>query len=651
MGEQFAGVDPERVAQAAGALEQLRDALSANVPIITSTMAAYGAEVNLSPLRVALGRAPGEAADMRARARLAAIAAATPGALSTTGMVSIPWDHQSVDAADAQAEAQALAVAEASKDPKAARAAIQAIQQDLADHQGDTTYLSAFYNAAGRQVTSLARVLNSEDGHGGTLLTQQDDKILATFAHGLATVTRLPAGQGLSAEALAQYTKPQDVWSAAMLIKAGPAGQAYGTGQGAELLAGLTRTILDARASGQFTIPLDTSQLRDGPYDQQVQQALRNYDPLVALLRTDAQNQMAAMEVIGGPNGAAYARQLLHTPFSRYSFEMDSNGKTVFHSISPDPNQPPFGPDIREGLLPQQILANFLSASTSGPREGPGSAYSAWAAYNLITNTPTPAGDNGIELSEPVRQALMQTFGRYLPDLASSSFTGVATDPVFSSGGQQMIGVGHDSLGTFLKQIVVVPKDYAIIHAMAGVAIGNSVGLTAQGNRPGVAYQAFGSLYSLISTEQSNLNIYNADQQDIRNQELNAMISIAQTGFGMVPGGKVLTKAQELASLTSPLIPQFSTDNGANAVADADTRQGMEELMVEIPLIRGLVKTGALTLPPGSFDANGNPTPALGDWLSAEGYNVKVGDQTLAQWMGEVQQAMGVSHLAFGSKN
>lgn len=45
------GVAPDRVAQAATALEQLRDTLAANVPVIVNTLAGYPAG-SAGPLRL-----------------------------------------------------------------------------------------------------------------------------------------------------------------------------------------------------------------------------------------------------------------------------------------------------------------------------------------------------------------------------------------------------------------------------------------------------------------------------------------------------------------------------------------------------------------------------------------------------------------------
>jgi hypothetical protein len=145
-------------------------------------------------------------------------------------MISIPFDVKAVDFADAKAEVQALAAAEASKDPKAAMAAIQAIQQDIQDHlnAGDTTWLTAFYNQGAAQVADLAATLHNLSGLANEPLpgqlkvfTPQDTQILNTYAQGLAAVDK--AGQ-LHQSAIDQFTQTSTLWSAAMLLKYGPSG-------------------------------------------------------------------------------------------------------------------------------------------------------------------------------------------------------------------------------------------------------------------------------------------------------------------------------------------------------------------------------------------------------------------------------------------
>jgi hypothetical protein len=170
------GVDPQRVAQVATALEQLRDTLAANVPVIVNTLNQYwsggtGSAVDLSPLRRAQARSVQDAADMRARANLAAAFMANPVNIDivASGMAWIPWSGPALDQADAQLDAQALtAVVDlAHKDPAAARAALAGISQDLSDHSSDAAFLKAFWSQPGvaAAAANLASVLQTSQ-HG-----------------------------------------------------------------------------------------------------------------------------------------------------------------------------------------------------------------------------------------------------------------------------------------------------------------------------------------------------------------------------------------------------------------------------------------------------------------------------------------------------
>jgi hypothetical protein len=78
------GVEPERLAELASALENLRDVLAASVPVIVNTLESYwnggtGQSINLNPLKQAQARSPEDAADMRMRSDLAQAWMSNPG--------------------------------------------------------------------------------------------------------------------------------------------------------------------------------------------------------------------------------------------------------------------------------------------------------------------------------------------------------------------------------------------------------------------------------------------------------------------------------------------------------------------------------------------------------------------------------------------
>lgn len=142
-GGDWVAVDPERLDQAASKLEALRDTLAANIPVIKSMMNAYGSDGLTVPgltqaLSQALARTPQDAADMRARSRLAWYLNHTepPGVPEpgrTSWMIEIPWDRKQVDQQVAPLEAQALIAAVNNTDPAAGRAQLAAVAQDLGD--------------------------------------------------------------------------------------------------------------------------------------------------------------------------------------------------------------------------------------------------------------------------------------------------------------------------------------------------------------------------------------------------------------------------------------------------------------------------------------------------------------------------------------
>ena len=187
------GVEPERLAELASALENLRDVLAHNVPIIVSTMEEYwnegaGTPLTLAPLKQAEARAPQDAAEMRSRSDLAQawMAQAVSINVVSSGMAYIPWDIAKVDKADAQLQAQLFVAAEKSGD----HAQIQAIEQDLLDHQTNKEWLSCFWSQQGVAAAAgnLAAMLETSNGDH---LTKSDQKMLSGYANSLAAAYNL----------------------------------------------------------------------------------------------------------------------------------------------------------------------------------------------------------------------------------------------------------------------------------------------------------------------------------------------------------------------------------------------------------------------------------------------------------------------------
>lgn len=668
MTDELISVDPDRCNQAAGELEKLRDVLIANVPVITSILEEYwhsgvGRSESLGLLTKARHLAPGDAATMRTRARLAAIAASDPQALAyfIDGMVTIPGGAKIEDAQDARADVQALLQAEASGNKQAARVAIQAIQQDMQDHldANDTRFLADFWSQpqAAAATTSVATALHNEDGSGTTVLTSNDKQILATFATSLATTTTLnKLSTKQDKQLLTAFTaaSAKDPWSAGMLLASGPGGKAYGTGTGAQILGTVTASVLNAERAGTFTVPMNWQQLLGS--DQatngiQVEQALAHVDPTMALLKLDTSNGAAAAFALSTPDGQAIAHQLMTWQFMHYAnmSEDERGGLTAFHDFTG-----PQGPwDHYQVDWSQQEIGSFLDAATAVPRGQSAQAkWAARAAVNVINGTPSPTGSGSVDVSSPVRQALLDTFGRYLPDLAGS-LADPGAPPVYQAdkSAPYLISVKSSQLDTFLRQICASKSDYTIIQGMAGSAIGTTAAWKIRGDLPpGVSNPtaAFSQLYGDISSQAAAIGINRAEQKDLHNQVLNVVIGMAESGFGVLPGGGVITDAQKLLSFTSPVIPQFSTDSASKAETAAQNELHTEEMMAMVPFIRGLEKAGVklpVPPPPGSFDSKGVPTSTFFTWWRDTGAGEKIGGATLGDapggWVPSIQGEMG----------
>jgi hypothetical protein len=649
------GVDPQRLAQAAGALEHLRDALAANVPTIVNTMNLYwssgaGSPVNLAVLQQAQSRSVDDATQMRTRSSLAEAWLQQKTGLTGNGnMVNIPWGStpagmQQLDSLDAAAEAKALAAAEAESktDPKAARAEIQAIEADLRDHNQSAkadgpnsdsmAWLTAFYTSGTAAVTNLGTALNAEDGQGTNTLSDQDKQILATFANALATVTSsgaLTAPQ--SQQLVAGFTQAasKDPWSMAMLLKAGPPGSAYGTaanGTGANLLAGVTEQVLNAYKNGGLNIPINL-RTQPGGFDSatnsQINAAVAANDPLAAMMTLDAQNQTAAQEVMAGFDpvaqkidqnaGKQWASLLMNQALGH-------NIYTPVFAMNPQSTMTPYfkimsgggppmglgmgnqaGPEWDSYTMDPNVIAGFLSAATSGPR-GSGNLttgeFSTYAAVNIIMAAPKPAKAGGTDLPQPVIQALDNTFVRYMPDIASSSNDGPATPDVSTQGGGWNFVMSPQDLTNFIGQLSSTPQNYGYIKGAVASAAGTALGMQLQdvGQDGKSMYANLTTLYGALVQENNNLQYKGAQLTDANHAQLNAEISFGEQFIKDIPvvGGAAntaLTWDQKMAIFGFPQIPAFSTNNAQIAAAEGQSRMDAARLAAVVPVMQGLAQS------------------------------------------------------------
>lgn len=653
MGDEV-GVDPGRLAQAAGALEHLRDTLAANVPTIVNTMNMYwssgaGSPISLAVLQQAQSRSVDDATGMRTRSQLAEAWLQQKTGLTGNGnMVNIPWGStaagmQQLDALDAAAEAKALAAAEAESatNPKAARAQIQAIEADLRDHtqsakadganSASMAWLTAFYASGAGSVANLGTALNEEDGQGTNTLSDQDTQILATYADSLATLT---SGGNLTApqshQLVADFTlaASKDPWSVAMLLKAGPPGSAYGAaanGTGANLLAGVTEQVLNAYKNGGLNIPINlrTQPGENEPSNSQINASVAANDPLAAMMTLDAQNKTAAQEVMAGFDpvaqkinqsaGKQWASLLMNQALGQniYTpvFPMNPQSTTTPYFKIMSGYGPPGGlgagnqggPEWDTYKMDPNVIAGFLSAATSGPRSGGDLStgeFSTYAAVNIITAAPKPGKAGGTDLPQPVIQALDDTFVRYMPDIASSSNDGPATPDISTQGGGWNFVMSPQDLTNFMGQLSATPQNYGYLKGAVASAAGTALGMQLQdvGQDGKSMYANLVTLYGALVQENNNLQYKGAQLTDANNAQLNSEISFGEQFIKNIPvvGGvanTALTWDQKMSIFGFPQIPQFSTNNAQIAAAEGQSRMDAARLAAVVPVMQGLAQS------------------------------------------------------------
>jgi hypothetical protein len=637
------GVDVARIGQLASALENLRNVLTANVPTIVNTMNEYwssgtGSPISLQPLQQAQSRSVDDATDIRDRATMAVAYQNRPNATLCASMVDIPWDSspQQLDADSAKAAAQNMAAAEAESktNPTLARAQIAAIQADMQDNldSKDAGWLQDFYNNGGAAAAAnLALTLHNLEtpdqkadyADRFQVLTSADQKTVATFANGLALADKA----GLSPQAVQSLVNSPNMWSTAMLVQYGPPGSSWATseaGSKPSLLAQLTLATYQDLENGKISIPVGFGGTAryDAQDMNQLDSLLQSNDPLQVLMRADAQNKDAAWQVLGNKTyGSDIANMLLSSQKGdlpgidgRYAQQFGSDGQYTgtFALIPPGksvPDQDDFGA-ISINTPDQNVVGAFLDAATSAPRgSGTNAEEAAQAAMNIIEATQAPILDSGSVqpgYSPAIIKALQDTFIRYMPDLAFSArlyggkpSVGLHTDPDGNVDGGYTLRISSSDLNSFLQEISSTPTDYATMKGAVAAAAGTAEalqlrGITANGTDP---YTDLSFLYGDLIQQSGDLKYSAATIEDTYHAQLNAEIAFGEGFIKDIPGvGNVASTAlsydQQLAALGAPQIPQFSTDNAANAAAVATSNFNQAEMMGMVPIVQGLTQGG-----------------------------------------------------------
>ncbi|GAB3883679.1 hypothetical protein GCM10027612_16180 [Microbispora bryophytorum subsp. camponoti] len=433
MGE-FVGVDPANLNELTKRLEQLHDLLARHSPLIRQKMEKWGSEVGTVSLPGLIAAALDDVRDMDARTTRAHELARQQGwsalgpAPGLPGLtfnrppnVRLDWEATGQSGYQGKRDAETLTAALADKNPESTRIALSGLSDRLQQHLADNDYQAAFWAGAGPLALRAARALYERAG--GALFSAESVSVLRALGASLAAASQMRVGTGkdrrplLPAAIRAGLTGNSDPWSVGMLVKYGPDGRSWDS----RMLADLTRAMLDARAAGKTIWPPARGKLETDADASRHQRLMAEYDAVGAVLQRAAENGMAARHVLGDPDtGLKYARMLVsdswHTPGYDASLYASAYLDPISRDAAPGYLEPPGKIDTSSST------AAFLKAAVSAERGTSADAKeSAWSVVHIAQAT---ADFSKLHpqtvLPREIRQALIYTADRYLPDFAAS---------------------------------------------------------------------------------------------------------------------------------------------------------------------------------------------------------------------------------------
>jgi hypothetical protein len=206
------------------------------------------------------------------------------------------------------------------------------------------------------------------------------------------------------------------------------------------------------------------------------------------------------------------------------------------------------------------------------------------------------------------------------------------------------------------------PQNYGYLKGAVAAKMGTAYGMQLNGITDGskTDYASdYASLYGLFITEEGNLHFNAGQVTDANNAQINSLISFGESQLSLIPvvgpnASKILTYDKSLAFLGFPQIPQFSTNNAANAAQAGKQEFTTAQLQAMIPLVQGLVQQGLVTPDPawyqnGQVICNNN----FDKWWTAnqltqfDNKSLKETAPTLESLYGNIYSSMKVQNDAF----
>ncbi|MEU7940589.1 hypothetical protein [Microbispora bryophytorum] len=662
MGE-FVGVDPANLNELTKRLEQLHDLLARHSPLIRQKMEKWGSEVAVTSLPGLIAAALDDVRDMDARTTRAHELARQQGwsalgpAPGLPGLtfnrppnVRLDWEATGQSGYQGKRDAETLTAALADKNPESTRIALSGLSDRLQRHLADNDYQAAFWAGAGPLALRAARALYERAG--GALFSAESVSVLRALGASLAAASQMRVGTGkdrrplLPAAIRAGLTGNSDPWSVGMLVKYGPDGRSWDS----RMLADLTRAMLDARAAGKTIWPPARGKLETDADASRHQRLMAEYDAVGAVLQRAAENGMAARHVLGDPDtGLKYARMLVsdswHTPGYDASLYASAYLDPISRDAAPGYLEPPGKIDTSSST------AAFLKAAVSAERGTSADAKeSAWSVVHIAQAT---ADFSKLHpqtvLPREIRQALIYTADRYLPDFAASvNGYGNKARPHGDQGGAPWVSyVDSSALTELLRQALHDPKDLGAFEGRMDARISASVAASIRDPNQNYLTQ-MSALNGLIAGIKRDFRFSEAQQLDERAQHFQTFLSIISGGWGALGFSKALgagAVSQVFIAVAQPPVSDLiKTDHTMEADKTSEDEFRARLLHVKIPVIQGLLIANAIDLPANTSwyqDGAISPNADFTDWYSTH-EGVVYGGRTLEEWVREAEHAMDI---------
>ena len=521
----------------------------------------------------------------------------------------------------AEDDAAALALAMQNPNDPASRATIDRIGKDLEAHQNDPGFLSDFFTAA-PDVGGLARALSTTSDGTTNPLDQQAQNILAEYGTAVAAATKTDQ---LPSSAYNLLAAAADPWSAAMLLKFGPKGSAYGTNQGAHLLAAMTQNIEhQLQAPGYIPHPA----FPDGE------------DPITAVLQRGAENGEAARIALG--DGSPLAKELA--------------GYLVATQTKHDYGYQGDGPDVEwdrndNSTTDGNPEAMFLVAAGIPPIRDGSDPYAMSAALNVMSTAADihEQHPDWVPLG-PVKNAMALYTSAYVDDLALS----------VSGSNRLLVGSPLVAMVTgadvkSLLQFAYGTNDDTWRQFRTGIANEIVDSVAAQGGNKDLAplatYEELSKLYGVTNNVENGwaMDIAKSLDSDANNRLILANAALGAYG-NLSLDGPTHGIMQPVSGAASPVLAQLAPDwfatNHAQDTADAITQANMgQDVSLEVLTAKALLKSGTLSPDQTAELTSVMPTSATDtgafiDWWNKNENDRKwsLNEQTPAQTYSLIQQ-------------